>query len=108
MRYDIFEMVKENGKEILKRNTVFTERNFFKDNRQSMIDDYLSRERLDRKVGEAGGYIGYYDANGIRTYNPDLVKFFETSKKVDIDSLNNQRHQVQTPVIKTPSHHLRS
>ena len=103
MRYDIFEMVKENGKEILKRNTVFTERNFFKDNRQSMIDDYLSRERLDRKVGEAGGYIGYYDANGIRTYNPDLVKFFETSKKVDIDSLNEQRHQVQTPVIKIPS-----
>ena len=97
MRYDIFEMVNENGKDVLKRNTVFTERNFFKDNRQSMIDDYLSRRRLDRKVKEAGGYIGYYDANGIRTYNPDLVKFFETSKKLDIDSLSKIKQQVQKP-----------
>lgn len=103
MRYDIFEMVNENGKEVLKRNTVFTERNFFKDTRQSMVDDYLSRERLDRKVGEAGGYIGYYDANGIRTYNPDLVKFFETSKKVDIDSLSRQKQQTNTPAIQIPN-----
>lgn len=103
MRYDIFEMVNENGKEVLKRNTVFTERNFFKDTRQSMVDDYLSRERLDRKVGEAGGYIGFYDANGIRTYNPDLVKFFETSKKVDIDSLNRQKQQANTPAIQIPN-----
>ena len=103
MRYDIFEMVNENGKEVLKRNTVFTERNFFKDNRQSMIDDYLSRERLDRKVGEAGGYIGYYDANGIRTYNPDLVKFFETSKKVDIDSLSRQKQQTNIPIVQIPN-----
>ncbi len=93
MKYDIFEMVNENGEEILKRNTVFTERDFFKDTRQSMVDDYLSRKRLDRKVGEAGGYIGYYDANGIRTYNPDLVKFFETSKKINIESLNNQKKE---------------
>lgn len=103
MRYDIFEMVNENGKEVLKRNTVFTERNFFKDNRQSMIDDYLSRERLDRKVGEAGGYIGYYDANGIRTYNPDLVKFFETSKKIDIESISRQTQQRNVPVIQIPT-----
>lgn len=103
MRYDIFEMVNENGKEVLKRNTVFTERNFFKDTRQSMVDDYLSRERLDRKVGEAGGYIGYYDANGIRTYNPDLVKFFETSKKVDIDSLSRKKQQTNTPAIQIPN-----
>lgn len=105
MRYDIFEMVNENGKEVLKRNTVFTERNFFKDTRQSMVDDYLSRERLDRKVGEAGGYIGYYDANGIRTYNPDLVEFFETSKKVDIDSLSSQKQQTNTPIVQIPDFH---
>lgn len=91
MRYDIFEMVNENDKEVLKRNTVFTERNFFKDSRQSMIDDYLSRKRLDRKVGESGGYIGYYDVNGNRIYNPNLVKFFETSKKINIDSLSKSQ-----------------
>jgi len=103
MKYDIFEMVNENGKEVLKRDTVFTERNFFKDNRQSMVDDYLSRERLDRKSLETGGYIGYYDANGISNYNPDLIKFFETSKKIDINSLNSQRQQVQSPSIEIPT-----
>lgn len=103
MRYDIFEMVKEKGKEVLKRNTVFAERDFFNDNRQSMVDDYLSRERLDRKVGEAGGYIGYYDANGIRVYNPDLVRFFETSKKVDIDDLKKKSQKVRALNEKVPS-----
>lgn len=102
MRYDIFETIKENGKSILKRNTVYTERNFFEDTRQSMIDDYLSRERLDRKVYETGGYIGYYDANGIKTYNPDLVKFFQTSKKIDIESLNNQKLKVNSTIKKLP------
>lgn len=90
LAYDIFEMINDNGKEVLKRNTVYTERNFFLDNRQSMIDDYLSRERLDRKVYEAGGYIGYYDENGISTYNPNLVKLFETSKRIDLEDLIKQ------------------
>lgn len=90
MRYDIFEMVKENGSEVLKRNTVYTERNFFKDPRQSMVDDYLSRERLDRKVKEAGGYIGYYNENGVRTYNPDLVNFFKNSSRVELTELDKQ------------------
>lgn len=103
MQYDIFEMVNENGEEVLKRNTVFTERNFFKDTRQSMVDDYLSRENLDRNVGEVGGYIGYYDANGIITYNPDLVEFFKTSKKIDIDSLSRQKKQTGTPVVQIPN-----
>lgn len=103
IRYDIFELINENGKNVLKRNTVYTERNFFKDNRQSMVDDYLSRERLDRKVDEAGGYIGYYDANAIRTYNPDLVKFFEISKKVDIDSLSQQKKHTNISIVQIPN-----
>jgi hypothetical protein len=88
MRYDIFELVKENGQEVLKRNTVFTEKNFFKDKRQSMVDIYLSRSRLDRKVKEAGGYIGYYGEDGNKYYDPNLVKFFETSKRQDISSIS--------------------
>lgn len=99
MRYDIFELIKENGKEIVKRNTVFTERNFFKDQRQSMIDDFLSRERLDRKANEAGGYIGYYDANGIRTYNPDLVEHF----KIIGNSSINLKNKSNSNSINIPS-----
>lgn len=91
MRYDIFEMVKENGIYVLKKNTVFTEKNFFNDLRQDMVDDYLSRERLDRKVKEAGGYIGYYSDNGIRTYNPNLVTYFKTVNALEMDA-GTQNH----------------
>ena len=93
MQYDIFEIVYENGKGVLKRNTVYSERDFFEDSRQRMIDDYLSRERLDRKVMEAGGYIGYYSAQGIRTYNQDLVEYFKTSKKVELGDTRKTQTQ---------------
>lgn len=86
IRYDIFEMVLENGERVLKRNTVYTEKDFFLDKRNAIQDDLLSRDRLDRKVGEAGGYIGYLDVDGVRTYNPDLVAHFETSKRLDLDT----------------------
>lgn len=91
MRYDIFEMVTENNTNILKRNTIFTEQDFFKDNRQSMVDTYLSRERLDRKFDEAGGYIGYYDSNGLIQNNKELINYFTISRKIDPDFTNNQR-----------------
>ncbi len=103
MRYDIFEMVTENGNEVLRKNTVFTERNFFKDTRQSMVDEYLSRGRLDRKVSEAGGYIGYYDANGTKVYNPDLVKYFSTSKKIDLASISKKDSKTNKSTMQIPS-----
>ncbi len=103
MRYDIFEMVNENGNEVLKSNTIFTERNFFKDTRQSMVDEYLSRARLDRKASEAGGYIGYYDANGTKVYNPDLVKYFSTSKKIDLASISKKDSKTNKSTMQIPS-----
>src|SRR5699024_2043561 len=62
--YHIFEIVNENGTRFIKRNIVYTERDFFQDRRPGIANDYLSRERLNRKVKEAGGYIGYYDEKG--------------------------------------------
>ena len=93
--YDIFEIVNENGKETLKKNTVYTEKDFFNDNRQSLVDDYLSRERIDRKVNEAGGYIGYYSEHGIRTYNPKLVEEFKTSKYLGIDTFMTKERELE-------------
>lgn len=97
MRYIILEMVLENGEERLKENKVFTEKDFFKDNSQHMVDDFLSRSRLDRKSRDAGNYIGYY-SSGNRYYNPNLLKFFETSKRIDIDP-----PAPRIPTIKLPS-----
>ena len=98
MKYIIFEIIKENGDEHLKENIVFTEKDFFLDNRQSMVDDFLSRQRLDRKLRDAGSYIGYYDNSGTRIYNPVLLKHFETSKITDIDPPAPRK-----PPLKLPS-----
>ncbi len=99
MHYDIFELVKEGSNEVLKRNTIYTERNFFNDNRQDMVDEYLSRERLDRKVGESGGYIGYYDANGYRVVDPDLIDYFSTNKRVELEVLENKKNRINIPTF---------
>ncbi len=96
MKYDIYEIVQEDGIEVLKGNSVFTEKKFFNDNRLVLVDNYLSRKRLDRKVFEAGGYIGYIDKNGIITYNPKLVDFFKTSKKVDMGEQQTQTTQLSS------------
>ncbi len=82
-QYDIFEIVKEGGKEVLKKNCIFTEKTFMMDKRQKIADTYLSRRRIDRKVKEAGGYMGYLDENGVKTYNPKLNQYFDMSKKID-------------------------
>lgn len=82
MRYDIFESVNENGSKKVKKNTIFTERNFFNDQRPEIPNDYLSRSRIDRKVKTSGGYMGYYDENGIRTYYSNLEDHFDTSKGI--------------------------
>lgn len=82
--YHIFEVTRENGKKVVKRNVVYSEQDLLKDNRKGMANDFLSRDRLDRKVGEAGGYIGYYDKDGIRTYNPNLVQYFKSTESVKV------------------------
>ena len=86
--YDIFEAVNENGRDVLKRNVIYTDYDFFKDIRQSMIDVYLSRKRLDRKAMETGGYIGYFNDKGIKIFYEDLNKYFDTSKKIDLNQFD--------------------
>lgn len=79
-RFDIFEIVNDRSGEVLKRNTVFTERDLFNNISQDIVDNFLSRDRLNKKASESGGYIGYIDANNIMRYNPDLVDFLQLQK----------------------------
>lgn len=78
-RYRIVEPVLENGKTVMMVNTVFSEEELLSDNRQGLYDDFLARDRLDRKVREANGYLGYYSKEGIRTYDPRFNEFFTKS-----------------------------
>lgn len=75
-QYDIVEAVNENGKAVVKKNSVYTEQDILRDARPQIADSFLSRSRLDRKMYEAGGYIGFLDNNGCRRYNPELVNRF--------------------------------
>lgn len=103
MTYHIFEVVKENGKNVVKRNVVFSERDFLQDDRPGIANEYLSRERLDRKNKESAGYLGYYDEKGIRTYNPNLVQFFKTTHKLNPNSQKKQdTSKESTPKQLTP------
>ena len=94
--YHIFEVIKENGKQVVKRNVVYSEQDLLKDSREGIANDFLSRDRLDRKVGEAGGYIGYYDKNGIRTYNPNLVQYFKSTESEKVKPKAKQQTTIQT------------
>lgn len=85
--YDIFELVSQEKNVALKKNTVFTERNFLNDTREGIPNDYLSRDRLDRKANDSGCYIGYYGSNNRRIYNPELDSFFQTNKKIDLNHI---------------------
>lgn len=76
--FDIFEAVRENGKIVIRKNRVFSEKNFLKDNRSEIPNQFLSRDRLNRKVNEAGGYIGACDDyHFVIRNNPFLINFFK-------------------------------
>lgn len=96
MRYDIFEIVESEGRNIVKKNSVFTERDFYLDSRIEIVDSYLSRSRLDKMMDETGGYLGYLDSNGQPVYNPDLVKIFTTDKSIGEYISNLPVYQIPT------------
>ena len=76
--YDIFEYVKENGKEVLKRNRVFSEQDLLKEkNKDKLVNKLLSRDRLDRKAKETGGYIGSLLEDGTRLSHRRLQEYFK-------------------------------
>ncbi len=83
-RYKIYEVV--SGE--MQANIIYSEGELLNDNRQRFIDVFLSRERLDRKVKEAGGYVGFFDKDGIKTYDPYLNNYFRN--KANISIINNK------------------
>ena len=95
--YDIFEIVRENGKNIVKRNMIFSERHILSDSRKEIADKFLSRSNIDSVMKKSGGYIGYYDANGNHIYNPDLISYFSIpTKKEENLSINKPEFKLPT------------
>lgn len=82
-KYIVYEMLKNNNKDYIKKNTIFTEMDLFNDNRRDMVDKFLSRRRLDNIMLRSGGYVGRYDANGNLVNNPDMFNYFKMNNRID-------------------------
>lgn len=105
--YDILEFTSFAGKGLLRKNRIYSDEDIFKDGRDIIPNDLLSRARLDRKVRETGGYVGYCDERGYRTSRLDVanrIKYLmETNPsgnkdnytKVDIPSFEEARELVK-------------
>lgn len=92
---------------VIKGVKVYSEENFFLDNRQSFIDNFLGRSRLEKKVIETGGYIGYLDKDGIIKSNNYLNAYFKDEKNVSktkekiIEAKKKKEPQITESVIPT-------
>ena len=82
--YRILELIRENGEYVVKAYRIFTELDLLSIQLDDIPNIFLSRERLERKMRQAGGYMGFMTANGECRYHDGLVRFFETSKRVDL------------------------
>ncbi len=72
-RYLIFETIDGN----VKRNMVFSDRDLINDNRSIIPNEFLTRERINRKQRETNGYLGYMSDSGVRTYDRELNQYFQ-------------------------------
>lgn len=85
MKYDVFEMFNQDGKPLIKKNTIFTEKSLFRNAHEDLADTVLSRDMLDKMSRRTGGYIGYYSEDDSIKYNPNLSSYFENTKRIDLD-----------------------
>ena len=59
--YDCCEFfVDSDGKNNFRKNVIFSKQDLFRDDRIEFVDQFLSRERIDRMAKKNGGYIGEY------------------------------------------------
>jgi len=88
--YDIVEIINNNNKTIVKRNSIFTEKDFLNIDNQNIADEYLSRERLDIITEEFGGYAGYLDKDDNIKYHQEILSFFNPLDKIDLKDSENK------------------
>lgn len=75
-RYKMYENIRMGNSYVTKKNTIFTDVDVMKDNRQLLADDFFGRARVDRKIREASGYLGHYSNSNVRTYDINISKLF--------------------------------
>ena len=89
--YGTFETVLKGSSITIRENRIFSERDLFLDRRRELADEFLSRERIDELATKTGGYLGYFDIEGVPVFNPDLIEYFNPSRHIDIDEEKMQQ-----------------
>ena len=87
--YGTFETVLKGSSITIRENRIYSERDLFLDRRRELADEFLSRERLDELATKTGGYLGYFDIEGVPVFNPDLIEYFTPSRHIDIERCSN-------------------
>lgn len=77
MHYECFELVEENGKTYVRKNALCSNQNLLKIDNQELIDTFLSRERIERKCNESGGYLGSYSTDKKKHEDVKIIEYEE-------------------------------
>lgn len=78
-KYEMIEQITLDDIVVIRKNTLYSERDLLSDKRVSFTDSFLSRERIDRKACECGGYLGYFDEHGLKKYSEEVKNRFDTN-----------------------------
>lgn len=90
-KYQIYEMIEEGKIETVTSYIVYSELDLLRTSNLNVADDLLSRERIVKKCGESGGYIGYIDQNNKIKYSREVANYFDINKKIELSHLNQDR-----------------
>ena len=93
--YSVIELVDDNGKPVLRKNTIYSEGDLLSNDSPLFVDQFLSRERLDNIVNQTGGYVGIFNSQNAIEYNSDLAEYFDISKYVSTDG---KRKKAKSPL----------
>lgn len=83
--YNILEYYVTEGNVRLKSNTVYADFDIFKESKKKIVDNYLSRIRIDERVRNFGGYLGHLNRNKVNYEKIQLEDYFDLSKRIDME-----------------------
>lgn len=85
-KYNLYEMVHDGNLEIAMSCTIYTELDLLRTQNLNVADILLSKERIEKKCVESGGYIGYIDTNNKIKYSNEIAEYFDINKKIELSS----------------------
>ena len=87
----LYEMIKDGKVESVRSYIVYSELDLIRTTNLNVADDLLSKERIEKKCAESGGYIGYIDQNNTIKYSRELSNYFDINKRIEVSQVSQDR-----------------